>query len=72
MVVIGLLSLIMSAYSFWITGKLETRWLRAFMTVCCGFIFASALLWVGSGFERGEIIFNHSIKLPVWLLDKTQ
>jgi hypothetical protein len=70
MVLIGSLGIFMSAYSLWMTGKLETPWLRAFLTFCCGFIFAGAFLWVGYGFQRGEILYNHSIELPVWMIGK--
>ncbi|MGL4609051.1 MAG: hypothetical protein ACRCYY_05110 [Trueperaceae bacterium] len=70
MVLIGSLGIFLSAYSFWITGKLETPWLRTFLTAFCGFMFAGALLWVGYGFQRGEIIYNRSVELPVWIIGR--
>jgi hypothetical protein len=64
------MGLFLSFYSFWMVGRLETRWLKNLMTVCCGFLFAAALLWVGYGFQRGEIIYNRSVELPVWLIGR--
>jgi hypothetical protein len=70
MVLIGSLGILLSFYSFWMAGKLKTGWLTTFTTVCCGFLFATALLWVGYGVQRNEIIYNRSVELPVWTIGK--
>jgi hypothetical protein len=70
MVLVGSLGLFLSAYSFWITGKLETPWLRSFLTVSCGFMCVAALLWLGYGFQYGEIFYNRNVELPVWIIGK--
>jgi hypothetical protein len=67
MVLIGALGIFLSAYSLWVMGKLGTAWLRTFLTFCCGFRFAAALLWVGWGFDRNEILDNRSAPLWAWL-----
>jgi hypothetical protein len=70
MVLIGSLGVCLSFYSLWMTGQLETKWLKTVMTVVCGFICAAALLWIGYGVERGEFLQNRSVVLPVWIIGK--
>jgi hypothetical protein len=72
MVLIGAMGVVLSFYSFWLVGTFETKWLKTFWSVVCGFMCAAALLWTFCGLERGEIVYNHSVDLMGWLVSETE